>query len=153
MPTIKPRRITPENFAPFGRVVTAPAHEPTASGPTFKFWSDIASYHVDGETEIGLCTVYRQDRDVVDWMEQHVRTPEILIPIDAPFVLPVMKDGNVQAFIVNPGEAAVIGDGEWHSACIPAGRMEMRYFVIFRRGTPAQDVTKQDIQPLEIERI
>ena len=153
MHQIKPQRISAENFAPFGKVVLAPTQEPTAAGPTFKFWSDIAGYHVDGDTEVGLCTVYRQDRDVVDWMEQHVRTPEILIPIDAPFVLPVMNDGGVEAFVVKPGEVVIIGDGQWHSACIPAGRMEMTYFVIFRRSTPLEDVTKQDIEAVEIERI
>jgi hypothetical protein len=40
-------------------------------------------------------------------VERHLRTPEILIPIDAPFVLPVfrMKGVPLEYFQVDVGEA------------------------------------------------
>src|SRR5690606_41731797 len=117
--------------------------------PTFKFWSDLTHYLIEGETEIGLCTVYRQDEPRVAWMERHERTPELLIPIDAPFVLPVMTadapDSGVEAFRVEVGEAVVVGQNVWHSACHPVGRDAATYFVIFRRGTPHEDVVKKDV--------
>jgi ureidoglycolate lyase len=138
--------VTPEAFRPYGRVVLAPTATPTASDPSFRYWSDLAHYGVEGETEIGLCTVYRQEDDRVAWMERHDRTPEILIPVDAPFVLPVMDGaGRVEAFRVDPGEAVVIDPGVWHSACRPVGAEEATYFVLFRRGTPAEDVVKRDV--------
>lgn len=150
MTTIQPLRIMPERFRPYGRVVQAPSSVPTAADDTFAFWSDLANYHIEGDTEIGLCTVFRRENARVTWMERHGRTPELLIPIDVPFILPVVQTGAadkaVEAFQVNPGEAVVIERGVWHSACHPFGRDRATYFVIFRRGTPLDDVEKKDVK-------
>jgi len=147
------RRATPANVAKYGGFAGPPAGAPTSAGTGYKFWSDIAHYHVDGETEIGLCTVFERPGEPVGAMERHLRTPEILVPIDAPFVVPVMTDGPAavpEAFLVNPGEAIVINGGVWHGACLPVRRQQSTYFVIFRRGTPAEDVEKQDVFPFSV---
>ncbi len=151
MQTIHPKRINAENYAAFGHVARVPSGEPLAADETFKYWSDSAHYRIEGETEIGYCTVYREDDEVVAWMEQHAQTPEILIPVDRPFILPVMSDdGRIEAFQAKPGEAVVIRPGVWHSACKPVDADEATYFVLFRRGTPHQDVSKKDIEPVRI---
>jgi len=146
---VQAQRIEPRNFAPFGKVVTSPEGEPTAESKEFKFWSDIANYEISGETEVGLCTVYRQPETAVTGVERHMRTPEILIPVDAPFVLPVLLEGapeqKLGAFRVNPGEAVIINPAVWHGACLPVGAEQSSYFVIFRRGTPHEDVAKKEI--------
>ncbi len=145
---VKSQRMTSENFARYGRVACLSDAAPTAEDATFRYWSDAAHYGIDGETEIGFCTVYRQDEPAVTWMERHDRTPELLIPIDGPFLLPVMGEderAEVEVFEVQPGEAVVIGQGVWHSACRPADGDAATYFVIFRRGTPREDVIKKDI--------
>lgn len=142
--------IDEENFSVFGRVARLPHAEPLAADDTFKFWSDVAHFGIEGETEIGFCTVYARDGRV-DWMERHDRTPELLVPIDGPFILPVMSgEGRVEAFRADPGTAVVIGQSVWHSACHPVGGDETTYFVIFRRRTPQEDVTKQEIEPVQI---
>jgi ureidoglycolate hydrolase len=155
MTTIRANRITPEGFARYGKVARLPSGEPTAAAAAFTFWSDVASYQIEGETEIGFCTVYRQDAARVPWMERHLRTPELLIPIDAPFILPVMPEdapgSGVEAFRVDVGEAVVIGTGVWHSACHPAEGDAATYFVVFRRGTPREDVTKKDVADVVVE--
>ncbi len=154
MNQIRCQRISPDDFTPFGSTAKPPSGPALAADETFKYWSDVASYRIDGETEIGYCTVYSQQEDVVTWMERHDRTPEILIPIDRPFVLPVMSDGgDVHAFRAEPGEAVVINRGVWHSACKPVDGREASYFVIFRRGTPQEDVIKKDIESVTIERL
>ncbi len=152
MPTLLDHgKATPASFAPFGWVVQSPTGFPTASDTTFSYWSDLANYHVEGATEIGICTVHVAAPPRVTWMERHDRTPEVLIPIDASFLLPVMDDhGAIRIFQVDPGEAVVIGEGVWHSACIPLGAPEATYFVIFRRGTPKQDVIKRDVDPVTV---
>lgn len=143
---ISPQRVTPESFARYGRVVEKRSGAPTAQDATFRFWSDLAAYRIDGETEVGLCTVFRQTPAEVAWMERHDRTPELLIPVDVPFLLPVMEAGSeVEVFRVEPGEAVVIDRAVWHSACHPVGADRATYFVIFRRGTPEEDVVKQDL--------
>jgi ureidoglycolate lyase len=149
---INAQQITIENFKNYGKSVLLPSKKPTSENDTYKFWSDIASYHIDGNTEIGLCTVYKQDRAVVDTLEKHNHTPEILIPADAPFILPVQLEGkeDLEAFIVNPGEAVVIEKGIWHGPCIPKHASECTYFVIFKQNTPHTDVHFKDIKLSEI---
>jgi ureidoglycolate hydrolase len=149
---VKP--LSSEHFARFGRVAVRPDTEPLASDHTFAFWSDVTHLELHGGAEIGYCTVFAQDAGVVDWMERHERTPELLIPIDAPIVLPVMTEQyEVTAFRIEIGQAAVIRKGVWHSACLPAGADEATYFVVFRRGTPGDDVAKIGIEPRYVERL
>ena len=152
MDSVKAQRITSERFARYGKVARLDGTEPLAEGPQFQFWSDVAAFEVEGPTEIGYCTVVDPADQIVNWMERHARTPEVLIPIDWPFILPVMMGEEVEAFEVHPGEAVVINPDVWHSACLPLGRMEATYFVIFRRGTPHEDVAKQEIGGVRIEK-
>ena len=151
---IKSIPITQENFKKFGQVVTSPTTKPTSQSTEYKFWSDLAHYLINGETEIGLCTVYQQPTAEISGMERHTQTPEILIPIDAPFVVPLLRDNDpanqTAAFQVNIGEAVVIDEGVWHGACLPVGKKESSYFVIFRRNTPQEDVEKKTILPIQI---
>jgi len=152
---IKSEHISSENFKKFGKVVTAPKGSPTSQAADYKFWSDIANYNIDSDSEIGICTVYKQPKNEITGMERHLRTPEILIPIDAPFTLPLLIDGeaedNAKAFQCNLGEAVVINKAVWHGACLSVGKDESSYFVIFRKGTPHEDVEKKNIKTIEIE--
>lgn len=151
---IKSKKISAENFKKFGSVVTTPEGKPTSEAADYKFWSDIADYKINGNTEIGICTVYRQKENKITGMERHLKTPEILIPIDGAFVLPLLLQGDpedkTEAFKVNIGEAVKINDAVWHGACLPADKKESSYFVIFRKGTPYEDVEKKNVTPLEI---
>ncbi len=150
------KHITRKNFAKFGKIVTAPTGVPTSEGTNYKFWSDIADYNIRGETEVGICTVYRQSGNSVSSVEQHKMTPEILIPIDAPFILPLLAEGRpaneMEAFEVNPGEAVIINEGVWHAACLPAGADKSSYFVIFRKNTPHEDVANKSVTTVTIEK-
>lgn len=151
---IESKRISRENFKKFGKVVSYPSGKPTSEAADYKFWAGIADYNIDGETEIGICTVYRQKESTITGMERHLRTPEILIPIDGAFIIPLLIDGEEQykseAFKVELGEAVAINDGVWHGACIPADKDESSYFVIFRKGTSHTDVEKKNIESMEI---
>ncbi|KUG27019.1 hypothetical protein ASZ90_003124 [hydrocarbon metagenome] len=155
MITIKPKPIIEDNFKKFGKVVKSPKGEPTAQAADFRFWSDIADYEIDGSTEIGICTVYKQPKNIINGMERHLLTPEILIPIDAPFVLPLLKEGETEeqaeSFQVDIGQAVVIDKAVWHGACLPVGKKDSSYFVIFRKGTPNEDVYKKDIEEIELQ--
>ena len=149
---ITSQQITVDNFDKYGKTVLLPSIKPTSENETYKFWSDIANYHIDGKTEIGLCTVYKQEKEVIKSLEKHNDTPEILIPIDAPFILPLQLEGkeDLEAFVVNPGEAVVIEKGIWHGPCIPRHAPECTYFVIFKQNAPHTDVHFKDITPTKI---
>lgn len=153
--TLKPVPVSDAAFRQFGKAVLSPRGEPTSQAKDYKFWSDIAHFEIQGETEIGLCQVFRQPVNTIAGMERHLRTPEILIPIDAPFVLPLLLEGassrETGIFRVEPGQAVVIDPGVWHGACLPAGAQASWYFVVFRRGTPQTDVEKKPIESFMIE--
>ena len=152
---IKSKPVDENNFNKFGKIVKDPAGSPTSQAVDYKFWSDIANYKIDGETEVGICKVYAQPVNKITGMERHMLTPEILIPIDAPFALPVLINGRpedeIESFIVKPGEVVIINNNVWHGACLPVGKKESSYFVIFRRMTPHEDVEKKEISPVELE--
>jgi ureidoglycolate hydrolase len=134
------------NFSKYGQVVSIPSDKPTSEGVEYRFWSDIAGYKIDGETEIGICTVYKQNNNKISGVERHLKTPEILIPIDAPFILPVLSsdyDEQLDYFQVDIGEAILINEAVWHGPCLPVGKEESSYFVIFKRKTPFEDVEKK----------
>ncbi len=152
--TVRARSLTKQKFAPFGRVVVAPTGVPTSQSPAYRFWSDIAEYDIVGEAEIGICTVYRLPGQRIASLERHLRTPEILIPIDGPFILPLLLDEapekDIQAFRVEIGEAVVIDRAVWHGACLPVGKKESSYFVMFRKNTPHEDVEKRITKPIAV---
>lgn len=152
---IKTQKVTKENFKKFGKLVTQPKGKPTSEGTDYRFWSDIVHYQINEETEIGICQVFLQARNIIAGMERHLHTPEILIPIDAPFVVPLLLEGEkeekAKAFQVDLGEAIVVNAGVWHGACLPVRQKKSSYFVIFRRKTPYIDVEKKSIKQLEIK--
>lgn len=154
--TVRVVEATPVAFKKFGKVFKVPKGMPTAESAEFRYWSDVTHYSIQGETEIGWCVVYRQPAMTVTGVERHVQTPEILIPVDAPFILPVLTDGDLdnklEAFKVDIGEAIVIREGVWHGACLPLGKKESSYFVIFRKGTPQEDVAKRAITGVTIKK-
>jgi len=151
---INAKAITEQNFQKFGRVVTSPKMKPTSEAADYKFWSDLAFYQIDGETEIGVCTVFQQPATEINSMERHLNTPEILIPIDAPFVVPLLRENDaaemVEVFRVEIGEVVVIDKGIWHGACLPLGKNASSYFVILRRNTPHEDVEKKTVPVISI---
>jgi len=147
--TIKVKKITPTSFAKFGKVADAKIKPPLVDAENLKFWTTITTYTVDGETEIALCQV-KKSVDSVEMLERHVKTPEILVPIEGDFILPVAPAGNLQdpeetpeassveAFLVRSDQAVVMEKGVWHTAPIPIGE-ETSFFVIFRKETTKQD--------------
>lgn len=146
-------RASAEAVARFGAVVLAPNGVPTSESADYRFWSDQAHFRVEGETEIGICTVFARPGVPIASLERHARTPEILVPIDAPFAVPLMRDGDAgpSVFQVEIGEALVIDPMVWHGACLPVGKARSSYFVIFRRGTPHDDVEKRPVPPIEVD--
>ena len=57
---IKAKKITAENFSSFGKALVEATGDPTSQAVDYKFWSDIINYNIEGDTEIGICTVYKQ---------------------------------------------------------------------------------------------
>ncbi|MCF7740172.1 MAG: ureidoglycolate lyase [Candidatus Marinimicrobia bacterium] len=147
-------KISVNNFSQYGELVNKPDTVPTARSDKFKFWSDLAHYDIGGKSEIGICTVFLQTKLIIEELERHNSSPEILIPGDGPFLIPLLLNQNdtseIDIFRVEIGQAIIINKGVWHGACLPVGKKETSYFVIFEHGTPTKDVEKKSIQPVEV---
>lgn len=146
---VKAKKLTANSFFKFGKVADAHTVPPLVETENLKFWTTIATYTVDGETEIALCHV-KKSVDSVGLLERHVKTPEILVPIKGDFILPVAPAGNLQdptltpeasdveAFLVRSDQAVVMEKGVWHTAPVPVHK-ETSFFVIFKKETTKQD--------------
>jgi ureidoglycolate hydrolase len=161
--TVKAKRLTASSFSKFGKMADAHTVLPLIETENLKFWTTIATYTVDGETEIALCYV-KKSVDFVELLERHVKTPEILVPIKGDFIFPVAPAGylldqteipeasGVEAFLVRSNQAVVMEKGVWHTAPIPIGK-ETAFFVIFKKETTKQDAVFRKLRNNETVKV
>jgi len=145
---VKAKKLTAESFSKFGKVVEIP--RTLDETKTVNYWGTLATFKVEGQSEVGVCIV-KKNSNRMDSMERHVKTPEVLVPIEGDFVLPVAlsKDledpderpsaENVEAFYVNDKQCLVMAEGVWHWAPFPAWE-QASFFVIFKKETSKSDM-------------
>jgi len=148
---VRAKKLTAHSFSRFGQVVDVPKAPPLVERETVKYWGTLATFMIEGETEVGICVV-KKDSDTFETMERHVQTPELLTPIKGDFVIPVAAPGNledpqetpsvkdVEAFYVHEEQAIMMDKGVWHWAPLPVGE-EASFFVIFKKETAKRDMT------------
>jgi len=147
---LKAKRFIEGSFSQ-GKVIDIPEAPPLVESETVKYWGTLASFMVEGEVEIGICIVKRGS-NVMEQMERHVETPELITPIEGDFVIPVAASRNledpeetprvedVKAFYISERQAFLMDRGVWHWAPFPVGK-EASFFVIFKKGTTKRDMT------------
>ncbi|MGY8994881.1 MAG: ureidoglycolate lyase [Alphaproteobacteria bacterium] len=129
--------LTAEGFAPFGRAVPMPSGSPTSKGAGFDCWFNVAE--LTGQNlKLGQVVARRGDGSV-RVMERHPDI-ELLVPITGPMIQVVapgrdLTDATEQpraeeaiAFVLQPGEAAVVAPGVWHSAAMPVDEETLYMF-------------------------
>lgn len=124
---VQASELTAEGFAPFGRVHdlvggdSAGVQRMAGEG-----WTDgfTLAPLIDGRGHLGMTR-----GPAAPWlacqMERHPLTEEALFCAGAPIVLAVAPAGEgdaplsatVEAFIIRPGQVAVMNRGVWHDAC------------------------------------
>ena len=127
MTPIAARPLTAKAFAAFGRVhdLTAPDAPDVlrTEGPD---WSDgfTLAPLIDGIGHLGLTRA-----PAAPWacamMERHPKTEEALFCAEGPILLAVAPAGPetapqaalIEAFVIRPGQVAVMNRGVWHDAC------------------------------------
>lgn len=125
--TVLARPLTALSFSPFGRVFDlsgSPAEGVKAmSGDG---WTDSFTLRplIDGQGHLGMT-----QGPAAPWpcrsMERHPRTEEALFCASAAIVLAVAPAGDapapqaeeLAAFVIRPGQVAVMNRGVWHDAC------------------------------------
>jgi len=149
---IEVKQITLENFKPYGQLVKVPElSEPTVQNEQITFWKQQASFFIDGKTEIGVLKV-RKHEMVFNLLENHFKTPTILICLDGAFIIPVAppsdnvpKVEEIEAFKVSKGQALVLSDKCWHGTTYPVDKEEITLLVIFKENTFDDDTVNEVI--------
>lgn len=145
--TLKIQKATAQNVAPYGELLDATGKEPAFDSEIFSFWNDLSLGTIGESVSFGM--VYTKPGDLVATnLERHLNTTETLVPLDrdAVFVLAEPTTGewpdldNAAAFLVPTGSAITLKKGTWHYVPLLPNREEGRTLVVFRQGTPAEDL-------------
>ncbi len=149
MKTIKALRLTQDRFSDFGRAVCIDdSTVPDVQSDIQTYYGKLASLECGGSMQVGIC-VAKSRPYIVDEMEQHADSSELLAALKGDFVTPVTRsieiDGkqvpdmdNIAAIRVNQGEGVVFNAGVWHWS--PYAVTETcDVLVIFKTDTPAND--------------
>ncbi len=118
-------------------------------GQIIRFYGELGRVSCTGDFELGICAYARRPL-LVDQLECHRETQELLCAIDDDFIMPVAPAGGkggtpdaerMLAILVKRGQGVIFGRGVWHWVPYPLGKEESFALVGFARGTAARDMT------------
>lgn len=150
--------VTAENFKKLGKVIKIPKEgemKPLLESSFFKHYGPLGFIDCEGAVELGI-TTFRKRELLVDKLEQHAKTPELLYAIDGDFIMPVApiiyKDGeaypdldNIMAMHVKQCEGVIFDDGMWHWAPYPYDKESSSVLVGFKKGTAENDIIIREL--------
>jgi ureidoglycolate lyase len=122
--------LTEETFAPYGRILSMPQNPAPRSGPGWECWYGFQTLDCHWPLYFGAVRTQRRPI-VVDVMERHTHTFEVLYPhghsLIQPLALPLNLDDpmaqpdpvTVKAFRIPVGMGIIMHSGTWHSAGFP----------------------------------
>ena len=153
--------LTPESFAPYGRVIGRPERASDADGAGWSWWAETALFSGDGRP-VGLGYLdLRPGTTSFDWAERHLRTPEAVLAMstdvllyvgppehrDEPLRLPPLESFRV--FRVPAGAGVLLDRAVWHGAPFAIDRPGAAVVLILE-GTGRTDVSKVSFDPVDI---
>lgn len=152
MRTIRAVPITKENFAPFGRYYNLYEGRATKT-EDFEAYM-LQDLHVDVPMNFGI-TVCKAGDFTSRSMEVHMLTEEPQFCGDADMVLTVAdsdpmgnpREEDVRAFIMRPGDLAVLAKGVWHDANHGVDKDTMYYFTALNHPGNPRETEWFDILP------
>jgi ureidoglycolate lyase len=122
--------LTEAAFAPYGRIVALPTTPALRSGPGWECWYGFQTLDCRWPLAMGA-VVTRRRAIVVDAMERHTHTFELLHPHGHPLIQPLAlprdlddpraqpDPATVKAFRIPVGVGIIMHPGTWHSAAFP----------------------------------
>ena len=154
MTTIRAVPISKEGFAPYGRYYNLYEEGDNVETEDFRFYM-IPRPLIDEPLNLGITCVKAGDFDSVS-MERHVLTEEMLFCGDADMVLTVANsdpeglpfEKDVGAFVMKPGDIAVLGLGTWHDANHGVDKDTMYYFLAANKD-PSPDSREIEWVPIQ----
>ena len=147
---IRAKKLTVEAFDTFGVIVETPKREPTFQEDKFTYWKQVLQLQM-GEVEVGILKVRTYDL-LLNKMERHAETAEMLIPVDGSIIVPVAPPSDTrpnaalaEAFVVEKGQAVVLGSNCWHWIPCPVDKPEVTIMVIFKNNTSETDLIIEEL--------
>ena len=143
--TITPKKISKENFAQFGELITTDDIKPISINDGYaKRFDVIANLDTskdNGEATISIFSALKRTFPMnIDMMEQHPLGSQAFIPMkETTFLSFVAPDGDkpdldkVEAFIIPPGLGVNYKTGTWHFPLISTE--DMNFLVVDRKGS------------------
>lgn len=141
-----PRKLTEENFAPYGQYLSMYEGQIKRHGQQVLHFAD--GLPIDQPMKMGMVMIENEPRFLVKRMERHLTTPEVIFSAGEPIVLSLAdsdplgqpKAEDVVSFILNQGDLVVINAGIWHDACHSCGGSAKYYYFAHGTGT-ADEIT------------
>jgi len=143
--TITPKRITKENFAKFGELISTEDIKPISINDGYaKRFDGVANLDTskdNGKTTISIFSAIKRTFPMnIDMMEQHPLGSQAFIPMKETtflsFVAPKAEKpdlNKVEAFIIPPGIGINYKTGTWHFPLISTENMN--FLVVDRKGS------------------
>ena len=143
--TITPKKITKENFAKFGELITTDDIRPISINDGYaKRFDGIANLDTskdNGKTTISIFSALKRTFPMnIDMMEQHPLGSQAFIPMKETTFLSFVAPGGekpdldkIEAFIIPPGLGVNYKTGTWHFPLIATE--DMNFLVVDRKGT------------------
>lgn len=150
---VRAQTVTGEGIRPYGELIENAGREPAFDSEVFSFWNDISVGDVGGPVSFGMVNT-KPGEMVAPMLERHLRTTESLVALDADIVLVLGEptDGEspnlekVAAFRVPKGSGVTLKKGTWHYIPLVPDKVPARTLVVFRQGTPAEDLEIYQLQ-------
>ena len=142
--TITPKKITKENFAKFGELITTEDIKPVSINDgyakRFDGIADLDTAKDNGKTTISIFSAIKRTFPMkIDMMEQHPLGSQAFIPMkETTFLSFVAPNGEkpdlekIEAFIIPPGLGVNYKTGTWHFPLIATE--DMNFLVVDRKG-------------------
>ena len=143
--TISPKKITKENFAKFGELISTSDINPISINNGYaKRFDGIANLDTsknNGETTISIFSALKRTFPMnIDMMEQHPLGSQAFIPMKETTFLSFVAPNDdkpdlnkIEAFIIPPGVGINYKTGTWHFPLISTE--DMNFLVVDRKGS------------------
>lgn len=153
-------RLSVESANGYGDLIRIPVageREPLLSSDFFNHYGPMAQMPCDGLFELGI-TTFKNRPLIVDKLEQHAMTAELLLALDGPMIIPIAKiktedsvampdERTIKALYIEKGEGIAFYEGMWHWAPFPAGDTEFSSVLVgFKADTAQDDIIIKDLE-------
>ena len=150
--TVEPISIKDFDFMPYGRYWNLRKERGTKTDKYEAYMT--IDPPVERPLRFGMTICENKKDFLIDSMERHMSTEEVLFAGDKPIILSVAKSDPNQApkaedvvsLLMEPGDLVVMKRGIWHDACHAVEGDAMYYFLACNNGNP-QETTWINIVP------